>query len=301
MTGMLASMAQFAIRAALFGERAPLLASFKLTYRCNLRCPGCPFHDRVSEPGSHMSWPQAVSAMDELEEMGCRFVIFEGGEPLMWEDGARSFADIAAEARRRFLRTGVVTNGTVPLDSSTDILWISLDGPEEVHNALRDNSWDALMRNLESCDHQRIYAHCTVSRANVASLEDLASAISALRKIRGITFQFFYPYDQGERELTLTREERELAVRTILRLRDDHGVRVLNSRGTLREMAGNDWRCREWLLANVHPDETVSTGCYVRGHGEVRCEDCGFTPVAEASRALGFHPGAIRAGMRVFG
>jgi len=283
------------------GEKAPLLASFKLTYRCNLRCPGCPFHTRVSEPDSHMSWVQAVRAMDQLEEMGCRLVIFEGGEPLLWEDGARNFADIAAEARKRFLRTGVVTNGTVLLESDTDVLWISLDGPEDVHNSLRDNSWSAIMRNLQSCDHQRVYAHCTVSRDNVAYLDDLASALSEIRKIRGITFQFFYQYDRGERELALAREERELAVRTILGLRDRHGVRVLNSRGTLRRMADNDWRCREWLLANVHPDGTVSTGCYAAGHGDVRCEECGFTPVAEASRALALHPGAIRAGMRVFG
>jgi Fe-coproporphyrin III synthase len=301
MIGMIFPMVDFGIKTKIMGRKIPLLASFKLTYRCNLKCPGCPFHARCSEPGSHLSWPQAVAAMDRLQEMGCRFVIFEGGEPLLWKDGERSFKDIATEASKRFLRTGVVTNGTLPLNAKTDILWISLDGPADAHNDLRCNSWDTIMRNLESSEHRRIYAHCTVNRANAARLEDLAAAVSAISRIRGITFQFFYPYNRGERELSLTGEEREMAVRTILGIRGRAEVRVLNSRGTLKRMVKNNWKCREWLLANVHPDGTVSTGCYVRGRGEVRCDLCGFTPVAEASRSFGLHPGALLSGIRIFG
>jgi MoaA/NifB/PqqE/SkfB family radical SAM enzyme len=239
--------------------------------------------------------------MERLEDLGCQLVIFEGGEPLLWQDGGRTFADIAVEAGRRFLRTGVVTNGTVRLESKTDLLWVSLDGPRDIHNALRDNSWGNIMRNLESTRHKRVYVHCTINRANVGHLGEFAAAVSSLRNVRGVTFQFFYPYNEGELDLSLSREERKLAVRTILGVRRDKGVRILNSPATLKRMVDNNWKCREWLLANVHPDGTVSNGCYILGRGEPKCGICGFTPVAEISGAYGMRLGAIRAGLRIFG
>lgn len=294
-------MAAFGVKTKILGKRSPLIASFKLTYRCNLRCPGCPFHSKAQEEDSHLSWQKVLEAMDRLEKMGCRIVIFEGGEPLLWRDNGRDFGDIAGEAAKRFIRTGVVTNGTLPLESKTDLLWISLDGPESIHNSLRDGSWDSIMANLTESKHRRIYAHCTINRTNLDHLEELVAGVAATGKIRGITFQFFYPYNRGEIELSLTQAERERAVQTILRLRSLTGRLIMNSPGTLRRMIGNDWRCREWLLANVHPDGNVTAGCYVRGRGELICKNCGFTPVAEASRAYTLIPGALAAGTRIFG
>ena len=77
-------------------------------------------------------------------------------------------------------------------------------------------------------------------------------------------------------------------------------IRVLKSRAALGKMVRNDWTCRDWLLANVNPDGMISQGCYVKGRGEVRCEHCGFTPVAEVSRAWDLHLGSIAAGWNIF-
>jgi hypothetical protein len=47
------------------------------------------------------------------------------------------------------------------------------------------------------------------------------------------------------------------------------------------------------MLANVDPDGSLWTGCYLQHRGEIRCQLCGFTPVAEASLAMGLHPAAL--------
>ena len=65
-------------------------------------------------------------------------------------------------------------------------------------------------------------------------------------------------------------------------------------------MITNGWTCRDRLLANVDPDGSVTQGCYVRSRGEVRCIDCGFTPVAELSGAFALAPGSILAGWKAF-
>ncbi len=76
----------------ILGQRIPLLASFKLTYRCNLACRACPFHRRAGEPDGHMGWDTAVRCLHELSRSGCRMIVFEGGEPLLWRDGGRRAA-----------------------------------------------------------------------------------------------------------------------------------------------------------------------------------------------------------------
>jgi MoaA/NifB/PqqE/SkfB family radical SAM enzyme len=44
------------LRCRILGERRPLLAGFKLTHRCNLRCAACPFWHR---PAGDLSFARA--------------------------------------------------------------------------------------------------------------------------------------------------------------------------------------------------------------------------------------------------
>ncbi|UCF95799.1 MAG: radical SAM protein [Spirochaetaceae bacterium] len=294
------SILSYGLQTLLLRRQMPLLASFKVTYHCNLRCTGCPYHRRAREPGAKMSWQQALEVLSRLERLGCRIVIFEGGEPLLWTDGNHDFSDLAEKARTMFLKVGVTTNGTISLDVPTDLLWVSLDGARDQHNRSRDISFDRALQHIKSSTHRCIYIHYTVNRENIDDIPVLAGVLASEANIRGITFQFFYPYNQGELDLALRPAEREQAVRTILKLKRSGKLPVLNSSASLKRMIKNTWRCRSWTLANVDPDGSLWTGCYLQQRGEIRCRHCGFTPVAEASLALGLHPGALLAGRRIF-
>ncbi len=289
----------------LLRRRIPLVASFKLTYRCNLRCAVCPYHRRGGEARggearAGISWRRALAALAELERLGCRFVIFEGGEPLLWRDGARDFSSLAERARRMFLRVGVTTNGTLPLDVPVDLLWVSLDGARAQHDRRRDGSFERAVENIRLARRRAVFVHYTVNRENIDDIFRLALALRGEPHVRGITFQLVYTYRDSPVDLSLCPAERERAVRTVLELKRSGSPPVLNSCGTLRRMVRNDWRCRGWMFANVDPDGRVRTGCYLAGRGEIDCRRCGFTPVAEASRAFTLHPGALQAGWRIF-
>jgi MoaA/NifB/PqqE/SkfB family radical SAM enzyme len=118
----------FFFRRKIRGQKIPLLTSFKITYRCNLACLACPFHRRAGEAGAHMSWSLATASLDALRLRGALIVVFEGGEPFLWRDGRHDLNDVVAYAKRRFPGVAVTTNGTFPLDSPADILWVSLEG-----------------------------------------------------------------------------------------------------------------------------------------------------------------------------
>jgi Fe-coproporphyrin III synthase len=280
-------------------HKVPLIASFKVTYRCNLACLACPFHLRSNEENPQISWNRAIQSLESLYRLGTRIVVFEGGEPLLWQEGRHSLPDLVGYARKRFLRVGVTTNGTLPLDVPADILWVSLDGLKETHDELRSGSFDRVLANLVAARHARIFIHCTLNRRNWPDVEELAKWVQDMPTLQGMTVQFFYPYNQGENDLTLSPSERRAAIEKLLELKR-RGLPILNSAGRLRAMAQNRWRCHDDILINVDPDGRITKGCYVKSRGKINCGECGFTPVAEASGALEFLPGALYAGWRIF-
>jgi MoaA/NifB/PqqE/SkfB family radical SAM enzyme len=292
-------LSRFYFQRKILGLQIPLLASFKLTYRCNLTCLACPFHLRSASEKEPILWSQAISALRALWRTGTRMVVFEGGEPLLWKDGSHRLHDLVDEARRRFLRVAVTTNGTLPLDVPAHTIWVSLDGTKEIHDRLRSDSFDRVCSNLRATKHPRVFVHCTINRQNFRDLENLASWIRDIPTVRGMTIQFFYPYNQGEESLALSPEERRMAIAKLLELKK-RGFPILNSAGRLSAMVENRWRCHDDILINVDPDGSVTKGCYVKNRGKINCDACGFTPVAEASGALDLIPGSLWAGWNLF-
>ncbi len=292
-------MLGYFMRTKVLGNHIPLLASIKLTYRCNLSCAGCPFHPRAGMPGSHMTKAAAIESLGVLKRMGCNFIVFEGGEPLLWKDGGFTFRDLANHARERFLCVGATTNGTLPLDAPTDVLWVSVDGLKPAHDALRSDSYNTVMANIRSSSHPKLMVHYTLNARNWRDFAATADILASLDQVKGITVQFFYPYEQGEEDLKLSLEDRREAIETVLRLKK-LGYPILNSVWSLKAMIRNTWRCHDRLLANVEPDGGVSLGCYVKNRGDIKCADCGFTPVAEASGAMDLRIGSLRAGWDIF-
>jgi Fe-coproporphyrin III synthase len=253
----------------------------------------------AGKPGTHILWDNAVNAIIRLKETGCLFVIFEGGEPLMWKDGTRDFNDLVLMTKKHFISTGVTTNGTIPLDVETDIIWVSIDGLKQTHDRLRSNSFDNAISNIRKSTHKKLFVHFTFNRLNWTEFEDLSFFVAKIPQVKGITVQFFYPYGKGEEDLSLNPNERKLAIETVIRLKKQ-GVPILNSSSRLTAMIENTWKCHEWLLANVTPDGNILSGCYAKGRGNVDCRVCGFTPIAEASGAYDFFPESLFSGLSIF-
>ena len=289
----------FFLQRKILGRKLPLLASFKVTYRCNLTCRACPFHLRANDEEAHMSWNTAIVALESLRRLGTRMIVFEGGEPLLWRDGSYRLHDLVLYARQHFLRVAVTTNGTLPLDVPAHTLWVSLDGLKETHDELRSNSFDRIWSNIKETKHPRVFIHYTLNRRNWRDVDSLAKWVQDMPTLKGMTVQFFYPYNQGEENLSLSSEERRIAIKKLLELKKS-GLPILNSAGRLKAMIDNRWRCHDDILINVDPDGTITKGCYVKNRGEINCDACGFTPVAEASGALDLIPGSLYSGWRLF-
>ena len=294
---MRSDYAVFALRKLeyhLLRRRRPLLAGFKITHRCNLRCRACPFWRK--DP-IQMSYELAIATLRRLRRLGVRLLIIEGGEPFLWRDGDHILEDVVSEARRLFSCTAVVTNGTFPIRTGADVVWVSIDGLRETHNLNRGPCFDRVIANIRASEHPKILANVTINSLNWREIPALMEFLSEL--VRGITIQFYYPY-QGTENLGLTREQRLWVLDRLVELKRK-GYPILSSYATLRALRDNSWRCHDWLISSADPDGTIHVGCYLKGRDVINCEACGFAAHTEMSLAFELVPEAVLIGSKVFG
>lgn len=119
----------------LFGRRKPIIVSWSITDRCNLQCKYCGIWQRKFD---ELKTPQILDAIKDLFRNGTRIIRFTGGEPLLKED----IAIIINYACDLGIAVTISTNGILLPEKIKEIkrisgVFISLDGPEDIHNSLR--------------------------------------------------------------------------------------------------------------------------------------------------------------------
>ena len=276
------------------GKRIPLLAGFKLTHKCNLRCMHCPFwknHD-----GTMLAFEQVKNTMERLHLLGVRILILEGGEPLLWRDGDFGLKEVIKEAKKLFYSVGVTTNGTLPLTINPHTIWVSIDGMKETNDRIRGETFDAVCNNIQQSSHPNILANITINRLNYQEIPDLTRFLNG--KVKGITIQFNYPYEKDD-DLCLMFHERREVLDQLIRLKAQ-GFPISDSFECLRALKENSWKCEDWMLANAEPDGKINLGCYVKNRGAINCNLCGFAAHAEISFGYQLMLNPILAGMRIF-
>ena len=288
------AQAGYILQNYVLGHQKPFLASFKVSYRCNLRCQQCPFY---AMEAPELSYEQATRILDDLFARGNRMLVMEGGEPMLWRDGDWRIHDLVAYARQRFYAVGMTTNGSLPLDVPTDVLWVSLDGLRDTHNQLRGaDIFERVITNARTSRHPRLFAHVTINAVNADEVPELLVFLNSV--FRGITIQFYYPYNHQD-ALLLDFNRRAVLLDEIIQLKHS-GIRVLNSDAALTALKHNTWTCRDSLIDNANPDGSLQQGCYLKGRADIDCASCGFSPHTEVSLACQGNLQAVQAGMRIF-
>ncbi|TET92747.1 radical SAM protein [Candidatus Aerophobetes bacterium] len=281
------------VKSRFFNIKRPLLAGLKITHLCNLKCRHCPFWKKEK---LSFSFLQAKNSLKALYDLGVRLVIIEGGEPFLWKDNSYDIRDVVAEAKKLFFSVGITTNGTLSLEANSDIIWVSIDGLKKTHDLLRGESFDRIMANIKRSTHPKIYAHTTINRMNQGEIPEMVKFLSP--KVKGLTFQFHYPYSGEADDLVLTFEERKIVLDELIKLKKD-GFPIANSYACLQALKDNKWRCHSWMIASVEPDGKLTQGCYIKGRGEVSCKKCGFSAHTEISLAYSGVIESIKAGKKI--
>jgi radical SAM protein with 4Fe4S-binding SPASM domain len=162
----------------------PRVAVWELTLRCNLSCRHC--GSRAGKARSdELSLDESFALIDELAELGCRFLTLSGGEPLMYEN----WPLLAARAIERGLTVGMISNGVLWNDEHAEqakrlglnTVAFSLDGFKESHEYQRrvPGQWQMVLDAVDNCVAHGIRCSIvtTVNRRNQSELESLRALL----------------------------------------------------------------------------------------------------------------------------
>jgi MoaA/NifB/PqqE/SkfB family radical SAM enzyme len=168
---------------------------FFVTNRCNARCPHCFYWRDMQSSKGEMS-------LDEISKInfdGVKSIAVTGGEPTVRSD----FYELCMLLRKRVKQLTVDSNGLLPeklrpvMHDIKDVtLQLSIDGTEEVHDAIRGaGTFKTLLTTLDMA--KKLWAKTvivtTVSKKNIDNLEDLAAFLNK----KGYRFEHRFNITRG--------------------------------------------------------------------------------------------------------
>jgi len=277
----------YLIQTKMFHKEIPFIGGLVINERCNLRCRQC---DVANRNIPDLSYEDVRRGLQTFYDKGIRSVFIEGGEPFLWRDGNHRMEDIVKLARKiGFHLVSVYTNGTLPIEVSTDSVFVSLDGLRETDNTLRSNSFDRVIENIKASKHPNIIINFTINRANQAEIEEFCDEMKGIEQIRGIFFYFHTPY-YGYDDLFLNLEEKRAIINRILALKRK-GYRIFNSSACLKGVYADNW-VRPSKLCYVYADNKLYQCCRAIGNSDA-CRNCGYLGYPEIIYILKLRPTAI--------
>jgi MoaA/NifB/PqqE/SkfB family radical SAM enzyme len=215
--------------------------------------------------------------LDSIRRLGVRWVVFSGGEPLLnpeWPDLCSAFRH--EQIRLTLLTTGLLLRKhAAQVAESFDDVIVSLDGPEQIHNAVRrvDQAFSLLRSGIEAIRQRSpsftITARTTIQKANHRHLCGTLVAAKQLT-LNGISFlaadltseAFNRPQrwsSDRQTGVALSLEEVSVLQKEIESLITNHGYDI--DSGYIAESAAKLRRIATHFRAQLGLDSTVSPCC----------------------------------------
>ena len=264
----------------------PLIYGIALTDRCNLACRGC----HVSNTGRRdMTWDEVIAALQNAWARGFRELYFSGGEPMLWRDAGHTLADAIAEAKQiGFFHVHVYTNGLLGLETSADLVWVSMDGLPGIFERRRGDHFRQVEQIVRAGLHPKVALIYVIDRNTAEGIEPFLRWVQETKfPVIGVMFYFHTPY-YGRDELFLTAEERVPIIDRLLGY-IRAGLPIINSRAGLLALKSGAWS-RRFPVAAVIDVDGESVCC--RASDEV-CVDCGYAACTELTEFQNLRPSAL--------
>lgn len=269
-------LAWFGVKTILFRKKDPILGTVIVTDKCNLKCKHCSVNNitAVIHP-----YTQIRQEMQQLYNMGVRILFFCGGETFLWQDGDRTLRDLVIEAKEMgFLVVNVVTNGTYPIDlPEADLILLSLDGDRERHNAIRGDTYDRILENIDRATADNICLYMAVNQINKDAIREVCQTARDTKNIRAVSFNFHTPYPDT-RELALSREEKAACCEVITSMMKE-GAPVFNLKSAFPYLINNTFPTPCYQCVVIENGKVSTCGRCIDVPG--LCDECGYFFVAE--------------------
>lgn len=267
-------------RTLVLKQKIPLNSSIILTDECNLNCKHCTV--------AHLGYPpRSIKDIEKdlrvLYETGSRVLVITGGEPFIWKDANGNNVENVVQAAKAmgFFRVVICTNGTYPLQSSADYLWVSLDGFEKAHNIIRGTVYSNVMDNISHSSHKGIHVNFTISRNNSDTFQEAAENILKMKNIKGILFHLYTNYIGGDESLILNQQTRKSVLKKLMAFKRKHPFAVFNTFAGITALIKDNWERNSYASITINQGVLSECCCRTGIYDENVCRNCGCSPAVE--------------------
>jgi radical SAM protein with 4Fe4S-binding SPASM domain len=187
------------------GKYVPLVLSWNVTLKCNLKCSHCYINAKESRLPDELSTDAAKMLIHQITEVSRPLLILSGGEPLLRED----IYEIIRYGADRGLRMGMGSNGMLIDDEVTKRLEdagmgtvaVSLDSSvPERHDEFRGvkGCWEHAVDAIKSLKKSRIQVqvNSTVTPQNYDEVDDVMALAESLG-VENFHLFFLVPTGRG--------------------------------------------------------------------------------------------------------
>lgn len=180
---------------------APLSVCWQITTKCNLNCKYC-LSDSGAKGEYGLSTEDAIKVIEKLGKIGINRLDFTGGEPLIRKD----LKILIQTAKKNKINTIVTTNTTMLNDENiewlkeADLVQVSIDGPEEIHNEQRQaNVYKKTIYNVKKLQKSgcKIRLNSFIYNSNKQYVEELIQ-LSKKMGLFSHLFIIFTPQGRGK-------------------------------------------------------------------------------------------------------
>lgn len=180
------------------------------TKACNLRCKGC-YADSTAAI-ERLNWPVMDKLVTELHDIfGGRFVVFSGGEPLVYRDNGQGVLDLAEKHPELYFM--MYTNGTLIDDKTARRISevgnvmpaISIEGLKEKTDARRGHGvFEKTLAAMDRLRNEKVFYGVSIT-ATKDNVEEILSdkVIDFYFKDMGALFAWVFHYMPIGRAITL--------------------------------------------------------------------------------------------------
>lgn len=197
------------INAVAYKECIPLFTTFEITQKCNIRCLHCYNFDRSKSYSAEASRKELTDEdifhiTDELQEAGCLYLAFSGGEALVHS----GIYDFIRHARDKNICAGVKSNGTLLnpevakklVQAGTNFIDIALYGaaPQTYDKFTRSSgSFEKVLRGVRAAKASGISVKLTfcLTKFTAGEIEKMIGLADEMGVSYGIDPQITERYD----------------------------------------------------------------------------------------------------------
>jgi len=212
----------------------PLILSWNVTRKCNLKCAHCYINATEEELQDELSTEEAKILMDQISAVSRPLLILSGGEPLLRND----ILELIRYGTAKGFKMGLGSNGSlIDCKTAKDLkeagittVSISLDsGIPEIHDDFRGvkGSWEKAIGAIRALREENVLVqvNTTVTQQNYGEIDEIMSLVEQLG-VENFHLFFLVPTGRGVKIADISPAKYEDMIRTTFAKAAKHKLNV---------------------------------------------------------------------------